>query len=257
MNNQAKFKFRNSINIVRLITSLITIVSLTIGFSSIRFAFDAKWEYAVYSIIIAAILDAVDGRVARYLNATSTFGAELDSLCDFANFGIAPALLIYFWTFKDYSIKLFSWASVLFYIVCMVLRLARFNTYVVREENNVKISKKYFQGVPAPAGAILVMLPLVLDIEISENIGFSFRKYTDLIIIYQFLISILVISSLPTFSLKSINITHNNLRFFIVIFVVFVIGIYLFTWYMIPLISLIYLCSIIFTVKEFYSQKID
>ncbi|MDX1923738.1 MAG: CDP-alcohol phosphatidyltransferase family protein, partial [Rickettsiaceae bacterium] len=105
-----KNKLKNQkISLIRIIPNLITVSALCIGLSAIRFSLDAKWEQAVGCILVAAILDAIDGRIARYLNATSTFGAELDSLCDFVNFGIAPVILTYLWILNEYRIKVLSW----------------------------------------------------------------------------------------------------------------------------------------------------
>ena len=118
--------------VVKLIPNILTLIGLVIGVSSIRFALDSKWEISVYCILIATIIDGLDGRIARMLNATSHFGAELDSLCDFANFGLCPAFIIYLWSFQQYEYKVTSWAAITFFIVCMGIRLARFNATIIK-----------------------------------------------------------------------------------------------------------------------------
>jgi CDP-diacylglycerol--serine O-phosphatidyltransferase len=111
--------------ITKLIPNILTLIGLVIGVSSVRFALDSKWEMAVYCVLIATIIDGLDGKIARMLNATSHFGAELDSLCDFVNFGLCPALLIYLWSFQQYEYKVISWASIMFFIVCMGIKARR------------------------------------------------------------------------------------------------------------------------------------
>ena len=122
----------------KLLPNVVTLVGLVVGLSSIRFALESAWEKSVYCILIATIVDGLDGRVARMLNATSHFGAELDSLCDFINFGLCPALLLYLWSFQQYEYKIISWASIMLFVVCMAIRLARFNTAIVEADKDKK-----------------------------------------------------------------------------------------------------------------------
>ncbi|MEM7617718.1 MAG: CDP-diacylglycerol--serine O-phosphatidyltransferase [Pseudomonadota bacterium] len=157
--------------IIFLIPSIVTIIAICAGLSSIRFALNEKWELAVLFIYIASILDGMDGRLARALNATSKFGAELDSLADFINFGVAPALIIYLW--QDNSLHfnniIFSfWPLVLIFAACSAIRLARFNTHIGYTENE-KWKEHFFFGMPAPTSASLLMLPLAMNFFIQEN----------------------------------------------------------------------------------------
>ncbi len=134
----------------KLIPNLITVSAVCAGLTGIRFAVDGRWEHAVIAIIVAAILDALDGRMARILNASSEFGAQLDSLSDIVSFGVAPALVLYFWSLQ--TAGGIGWAVTLFFIVCCGLRLARFNSMLGKLP---PYAYNYFTGVPAPAGALM------------------------------------------------------------------------------------------------------
>ena len=137
---------------------MVTIAGLCCGLSAMRFAIDGRFETAVTLLVASAVIDGMDGRIARLLNSTSTFGAHLDSLSDFVCFGVSPAIVLYMW--KLYTLRGIGWAMVLFFAVCCVLRLARFNTNL-DDELVEPWQKKFFTGVPAPAGAMLALMPLV------------------------------------------------------------------------------------------------
>lgn len=167
-----------------------------------RFAFLGRWEHAVAAIIIAAILDGLDGRMARLLNATSKFGAELDSLSDFVSFGAAPALILYLW-----STNLaggIGWVAALFYAVCCALRLARFNT-MLGDPNPPPWAKHYFTGVPAPAGAGIAVLPLMLVFEFGEGV-FDRPAFG---VVWLVVVGSLMISRIPTFAMKQMRIPRG------------------------------------------------
>ena len=148
----------------KMIPNIITVGALSAGFTAIRFAFDGKWEFAVVAILVAAILDALDGRMARLLKSASDFGAELDSLSDVIAFGVAPAVVIYVWALS--SVDGPGWIAALFFVVCAALRLARFNTTLGKLP---PYAYNYFTGVPAPAGAGLAILPLVVSFEAGRR----------------------------------------------------------------------------------------
>ena len=143
-----------------VIPNALTVLALCAGLTAIRFALEAKFEAAVAAIIVASVFDALDGRVARFLKGTTRFGAELDSLTDFVNFGVAPVIVLYLWSLGE--IGGIGWIAVLGYAVCCALRLARFNV-ALEDPDKPAWSANFFVGVPAPAGALLVMLPLYLD----------------------------------------------------------------------------------------------
>ena len=157
---QKKFKIVESKKTRYILPNILTLAGVCLGISSIKFAMDGNFSYAVLFLVVAAILDALDGRVARLIKGTSDFGKELDSLTDFVSFGIAPAFIIYFWELNKYG-KI-GWAITLIYSVCCVLRLARFNLTSYSGENTWK--QNYFEGVPSPLGGILLLMPLVGEI---------------------------------------------------------------------------------------------
>jgi CDP-diacylglycerol--serine O-phosphatidyltransferase len=169
--------------------------------TAIRFALNGNFQAAVFAIIVAAILDGLDGRVARLLKVTSRFGAELDSLSDFVSFGVAPATVLYLWTMS--ALHSVGWAIVLFYAVCCALRLARFNTQLVAEPSPQAAG--YFTGVPAPGGAGLVLMPMYASFEWGDWIARS--PYLGAVWIGG--IAFLMVSTLPTLSLKKFRVPHH------------------------------------------------
>lgn len=186
---------------------MITLAGLCCGLTAVRFAMVGKWELSVTMILIAALLDFFDGAVARLLKATSDFGAQLDSLADIASFGIAPALVMHLWSL--HQVKAVGWSVALFYIICCALRLARFNVALNapphETPSTINRRKKYFTGVPSPAGAILCIWPLIIGIE-----GITiFQDHVLLCMSYVTIIGGLMVSRIPTFSLKSIRITPD------------------------------------------------
>ena len=191
----------------------LTIFGVCLGLSSIKFALDTNYAMAIIAVGFAAILDTLDGRVARLIKGTSKVGKELDSLTDVISFGVAPGFIMYFWSLNEFG-KL-GWMLVLIYTVCCALRLARFNLTVVDEAETWKIN--YFEGVPAPAAAGLVLLPLIFNL-------IELFNYQNNLAISSFAIlftSILMVSKIPTYSLKRIIIPRN-----LTIFLLLGIGIY-------------------------------
>lgn len=179
-----------------LIPSFFTIMALCAGMTAIRMAIEQRYDLAVAAIVLAAVLDAIDGRVARLLKASSRFGAELDSLADIINFGVAPAIIIYTWALGGRSTA--GWIIVLIFAICVALRLARFNVALDAPDQPAWKSN-YFVGIPAPAGALLVLLPLYV-----ENLGLMKTNWLwPVILVYTLLISLLMVSSVPTYSGKS------------------------------------------------------
>ena len=155
MQENKKFKIVSTKRTRYILPNIITLVGVCLGISSIKFSLDQNFSIAVIFILLAAILDALDGRIARLIKGTSDFGKELDSLTDFVSFGIAPVFILYFWELNNYG-KL-GWAITLIYSVCCVLRLARFNLTKIDDQQLWK--SNYFEGVPAPAGGILILMP--------------------------------------------------------------------------------------------------
>ncbi len=247
-------KILEPIPIAKLIPNIVTLSGLVVGVSSIRFALDSRWEMSVYCVLIAAIIDGLDGKIARILNATSHFGAELDSLCDFVNFGLCPALLTYLWSFQQYEYKVISWAAMMMFVVCMGIRLARFNTMALNN-TETKQAKLFALGVPAPSGAMLALTPMILDFEITSFFeNFSIRIHTLSIDLYILFVSLLLASRLPTLSIKNINIKPQYLSLFMIIFATIIIISVVYPWYVLPLLALLYLLSIPFCM--YVSQKL-
>ncbi|MEZ5854911.1 MAG: phosphatidylcholine/phosphatidylserine synthase [Hyphomicrobiaceae bacterium] len=177
-----------------LVPNFFTLLSLCAGVTAIRAAIEARYELAIGLVVVAALLDAVDGRLARALKAQSRFGAELDSLADFVNFGVAPAIVLYTWGLG--SMRSLGWISVLLFACAMSLRLARFNAAI--DDNKPRWQSNYFTGVPAPAGAITVLLPLYLN-----GTGLiDLRSWPILIALYAAAIAALLVSTIPTYSGK-------------------------------------------------------
>ena len=157
MEENKKFKLVTSKKTRYLLPNILTLGGVCLGISSIKFSIDGNFSLAVIFILLAAILDALDGRIARMIKGTSEFGKELDSLTDFVSFGIAPVFILYFWQLNQYG-KL-GWAITLIYSVCCVLRLARFNLTKLQDKQLWK--NNFFEGIPSPAGGLLILMPLI------------------------------------------------------------------------------------------------
>ncbi len=190
------------LSINKLIPNILTLLALCAGLTAIRFAVHGMWKEAVLSTVLAAILDGLDGRVARLLQGTSKFGAELDSLSDFVSFGVAPAMVLYFWTMQGAGG--YGWAMVLLFSVCCALRLARFNT-MIGEPDLPPYAYNFFTGVPAPAAAGLVLMPLVFTIQF----GGGFFDQPVVVSVFLMGVSFLMVSKIPTFSFKKVRVPHR------------------------------------------------
>ena len=236
MKENTKFKLVSSKKTRYLLPNILTLGGVCLGISSIKFSIDGNYNLAVIFILFAAILDTLDGRVARLIKGTSEFGKELDSLTDFVSFGIAPAFILYFWELNNYG-KL-GWAITLIYSVCCVLRLARFNLTKISKEKIWK--NNYFEGVPSPAGGLLILMPLIFELA-NLNLNFNFKQFTPYLTI---LIAILLVSKVPTLSLKKISISPKTTVFILLGIGITFISLLFFTFETLLLFGLIYLISI-------------
>jgi CDP-diacylglycerol--serine O-phosphatidyltransferase len=181
-----------------LLPNLITLLALCAGLTAIRVAVEGKLDLALAAIVLAVVLDGIDGRLARMLKGTSRFGAELDSLADFVNFGVAPALILYFWGLQE--LKSAGWIAALVFAICAGLRLARFNV-MIDDPNKPAWAGNFFTGIPAPAGAVTVLLPIYLNF-----LGVSNGLVTVwLTFFYTLAIALLMVSKLPVFSGKRVG----------------------------------------------------
>ena len=234
--NKKKFKIVSVSKTRYILPSVLTLVGVCLGISSIKFAMDGNFAFAVLFLIVAAILDGLDGRVARLIKGTSNFGKELDSLTDFVSFGIAPAFIIYFWELN--KLGKIGWLLVLFYAVCCVLRLARFN--LTKFEDKEEWKNNFFQGIPSPAGGCLILLPLIFDLSNFSNL-ISLKVITPYLTI---IVSLLLISKLPTYSFKKISIKRNMTIFLLLGVGLFFVSIIQFTFETLSLGLFIYLLLI-------------
>src|SRR3954470_2217206 len=185
----------------RMVPNILTLLALCAGMTAIRFAVKGQFEYAVFAIIAAGVFDGLDGRLARLLKATSSFGAELDSLSDFISFGVAPAAVLYLWTMAQ--LHSVGWAIVLFFAVCCALRLARFNTQLGAEPP--PYAAGFFTGAPAPAGAALLLMPMFVSFQWGDWIARS--PYLNAVWISG--VALLMVSTIPTISTKRIRISPH------------------------------------------------
>ncbi len=234
--NKKKFKIVSVSKTRYILPSVLTLVGVCLGISSIKFAMDGNFVFAVLFLIVAAILDGLDGRVARLIKGTSNFGKELDSLTDFVSFGIAPAFIVYFWELN--KLGKIGWLIVLFYSVCCVLRLARFN--LTKFEDKEEWKNNFFQGIPSPAGGCLILLPLIFELSNFSNL-MSLKVITPYLII---IVSLLLISKLPTYSFKKISIKRNMTIFLLLGVGLFFVSIIQYTFETLSLGLFIYLLLI-------------
>ncbi|MFD1156864.1 CDP-diacylglycerol--serine O-phosphatidyltransferase [Roseovarius aestuarii] len=196
-----------NVALIQLLPNMLTIAAICAGMSAIRFGVQGSYTLAAQLILAAAILDGLDGRLARRLGADSKMGAELDSLADFLNFGVAPPLVLYFWALQDMR---GAWIAVLLFAVCCVIRLARFN--VSGKSDDVTPDRSYFVGVPSPAGALLVMFPMYVSFAFKDS-----RLLPDAIIcLHMIAVGFLMISHIPTWSFKTTRISRENVKYFLV-----------------------------------------
>ena len=231
-----------------ILPNAITLIGVCIGLSSIKFALDGKFALAVIGILFAGLMDALDGRIARLIKGTSKMGKELDSLGDVISFGVAPAFIMYFWNLQ-YLEKL-GWFVCLIYVVCVALRLARFNVNSTEEPT---WKDNFFEGVPAPAGGIIVLMPLIFSFSgFGKNL---FEISYDLVVPGFFIIvSLLLISTIPTYSFKKIVIQRSMTKFVLFGIVLFFGALLIYTFKVLTLSSFIYLCLI--PISYFHYKKL-
>lgn len=228
-------RFR-AIPIRLLLPNMITLLSLCAGLTAIRLALEGRIEWALGAIVFAAVLDGVDGRVARLLKGQSRFGAELDSLADFVNFGVVPGLILYFWGLNE--LGAIGWIAALVFAICMSLRLARFNV-MADDPNRPAWAGNFFTGVPAPAGAIIVLLPIYVNL-------LGMPRLTALACIYTLAIAFLLVSTLPVLSGKKIGtrVAPNMVLPVFLVVVLFVALLVSYPWYVLTVGSLAFITSL-------------
>ena len=229
-----------------ILPNMLTLIGVCIGLTSIRFALDGRFEFAIIAIIFAALIDGLDGRIARLIKGTSRVGKELDSLTDMISFGVAPAFIMYFW--KLNSLGRFGWLLCLIFVICVALRLARFN---VNSNQEPSWRDNFFEGVPSPAGGILVLTPLIISLS-----GFDFIElnYNLIVPIFFVITSFLLISKFPSYSFKKIVIPRKTTIFLLFGIVLFFGLLLIYTFNVITVSALVYL--ILLPISYFHFQKI-
>ena len=195
--------------LLRMVPNMITVAATCAALTGVRLALEGRLEFAVTAILLAAVLDALDGRMARLLNAASPFGEQMDSLSDVVAFGVSPAFILYYWKLSELGEPVggigggFGWIAALFLAVCCGLRLARFNS---RLDALPPYAYNYFQGVPAPAGAMLALMPLILSFVLIDTLKITITIPPIAVAIWTVAVGLLMVSELPTFSLKKVRV---------------------------------------------------
>jgi len=229
-----------------ILPNMLTLIGVCIGLTSIRFALDEKFEFAIIAIIFAAVIDGLDGRIARLIKGTSKVGKELDSLTDMISFGVAPAFIMFFW--KLNTLERFGWLLCLIYVICVALRLARFN---VNSDQESSWKDNFFEGVPSPAGGILVLTPLIVSLSGFDYININ---YDIVVPIFFIITSFLLISKFPTYSFKKIVIPRKTTIFLLFSIIVFFVLLLIYTLNVIAISALIYL--ILLPISFVHYQKL-
>ena len=229
-----------------ILPNMLTLIGVCIGLTSIRFALDGRFEFAIVAIILAAIIDGLDGRIARLIKGTSKVGKELDSLTDMISFGVAPAFIMYFW--KLNTLGRFGWLVCLIYVICVALRLARFN---VNSGQEPSWRDNFFEGVPSPAGGILVLTPLIFSM---TNFEFITINYDIVVPIFFIVTSLLLISKFPSYSFKKIVIQRKTTIFLLFGIVLFFGLLLIYPFNVIAISAIIYLAML--PISFFHYQKL-
>ena len=229
-----------------ILPNMLTLIGVCIGLTSIRFALDGRFEFAIIAIIFAALIDGLDGRIARLIKGTSKVGKELDSLTDMISFGVAPAFIMYFW--KLNTLERFGWLLCLIYVICVALRLARFN---INSNQEPSWKDNFFEGVPSPAGGILVLTPLIISIS-----GFDYIQlnYDVIVPIFFVVTSFLLISKFPSYSFKKIVIPRKTTIFLLFGIVLFFGLLLIYTFNVIAISAVIYV--FLLPISYLHFQKI-
>ena len=229
-----------------ILPNMLTLIGVCIGLTSIRFALDGRFEFAIIAIILAAVIDGLDGRIARLIKGTSKVGKELDSLTDMISFGVAPSFIMYFW--KLNTLGRFGWLVCLIYVICVALRLARFN---VNSEQVPSWRDNFFEGVPSPAGGILVLTPLIFSL---TNFNFFQINYEIVVPTFFIITSLLLISKFPSYSFKKIVIQRKTTIFLLFGIVLFFGLLLIYPFNVLAISAIVYL--IMLPISYFHYQKL-
>ncbi len=232
MEQKKNFKIVSNKKTRVILPNMFTLIGVCIGLSSIKFAFDGNFALSIIAIIVAAIIDGLDGRIARLIQGTSKVGKELDSLTDVISFGVAPAFIMYFWKLNE--LGRVGWLICLIYVICVALRLARFN---INSGQETSWKDNFFEGVPSPSGGVIVLMPLIYSLSDIQILKINYDLFVPILFI---VISILLISKVPTYALKKISVPRN-MTIFLLLGVVLYFGLLLiYTFNAIVISGLIY-----------------
>lgn len=237
---------QNFVGLHRLLPNLMTLTALAAGLTAIQFAWDNNWERAVLAIVVAAILDALDGATARLLKATSEFGAQLDSLSDFLAFGVAPSIILYSWILEE-SGKI-GWIAMIVFAAASALRLARFNSMQGKLPD---WKKKFFSGIPAPAGAGLALLPVMIWLQLPEGFMEEFAYASPLVGLWTILIAGMMVSRIPTFSTKMIRLPAKLGMPVLALAVLLIAALVHAPWQTLTILAVAYISLIPFSIRKF------
>lgn len=223
--------------LIHLLPNLLTIIAICAGLTAIRFGYLGDYESAVRLVLLAAVLDGLDGRLARLLRCQSSVGAELDSLADFLNFGIAPGLILHAWALHEFRGA--GWIAVLAYVICCVLRLARFN--VSSKDGSDAGKSDFFEGVPSPAGALLAMLPMYVSFAFSDMP----QAPAPVVAIYVFVIGLLMISRVPTYSFKNLSVPRGKARYLMLGAALILSAVLTYLWMTLVVMAVVYVAGLL------------
>ena len=230
-----------------ILPNILTLIGVCIGLTSIKFSFDGNFQLAVIAVIVAGVIDGLDGRIARLIKGTSKVGKELDSLTDVISFGVAPAFIMYFW--KLNTLGRFGWLLCLIYVICVALRLARFN---INSNQEPSWKDNFFEGVPSPAGGILVLTPLIFSISGFDLIKLNYDVITPLFFVIT---SFLLISKFPSYSFKKIVIPRRTTIFLLFGIVLFFGLLLIYTFNVIAISTAVYLLLLPVSYVHFQKMK--
>lgn len=235
----------HGLSVNRLLPNILTMVALSAGLMSIRFALHGQWTAAVTAILIAAVLDGVDGRIARAMGRATKFGGQLDSLADCVSFGVAPALLLYLWA--EQGAGTLGWVAVLAYTVCAALRLARFNAGQDESDDQPAWVSGYFIGVPTPAAAGLAIYPLIISFEFGPGIWSN----ATVVGIWTTIVALLMVAPIPTFSMKSARVPQEYMLPLLIVVGLFVAALVSAPWPTIMALGVFYVATIPTSIRKF------
>ena len=244
---KSNFRLVSEKKVRMILPNTLTLIGVCIGLSSIKFALDGRFEISILAIIIAAVIDGLDGRIARLIKGASKVGKELDSLTDVISFGVAPAFIMYFWKLNE--LGRVGWLICLIYVICVALRLARFN---VSSEAEPSWRDNFFEGIPSPAGGVIVLIPLIFSF---SDLNIFNLNYNIIVPIFFIMTSILLISKIPTYSLKKI-VVPRRMTIFLLFSIILYFGLLLiYTFNTIVISGIIYLFIIPVSILHYYHIK--